>query len=139
MNYIIYDIASGRINSRGSVPDEEHYQIIIHSEQQRVTSDRIDSDENWYYLEDVLTERPELPASWNKTTIKANGIDEAILSELPNPTSVGIRLLNKVGVNPVQEEITDGSLTITAEFPGEYLVEIDLFPYKFYSKVVTVA
>lgn len=80
-------------------------------------------------------------ATWNKTSITANGVDSCTLSGLPNPTTVTIELpLTSVisAATVLTYTITDGSFTLSTNDPGTYTVRVlNKFPYAPYSQVIT--
>jgi hypothetical protein len=80
-------------------------------------------------------------ASWNKTSITANGTDSCTLSGLPNPTTVVIELplSTKLAANTtLSYTITDGSFTFKTNDPGTYTIRaLNRFPYAPYSQQIT--
>lgn len=80
-------------------------------------------------------------ATWNKTSITANGTDSATLSGLPNPTTIVIDLPAGSTIDSsitLTYTITDGSFTLTANAPGTYTIHAyDPFPYQTYSQTIT--
>ena len=70
-----------------------------------------------YVSEGVIAERTALSASWDSTTVVADGASEIVLSGLPVPCSVYI------DGNAVLVE--DGSLEFSADAPGDYNVRVD--------------
>lgn len=69
----------------------------------------------------AITARPENPVVVNKTTIKADGSDAAIFSNIPNGT-----------VCTHDGEIytvTDGMIEFTTTHDGDYDFVFELFPY----------
>lgn len=140
ISYTVYDNTSGQIQYFGTVPDSTHYALIPVTVYQTLTTDSIDSDAHWYYVSGVLTARPLLTsvASWSTTSITANGVSSAVFgSGIPNPTTVSIIQQGNKAVTPVSGTITSGTLTITANYPGTYLVTMNVFPYQDYSQVIT--
>jgi len=70
-----------------------------------------------YVSEGVIAERTALSASWDNTTVAADGTSEIVLSGLPVPCTVYI------DGNAVLVE--DGSLEFSADAPGDYNVRVD--------------
>jgi hypothetical protein len=52
-----------------------------------ITANVVNNAEN-YILAGAVTPRTPLPATWNKTSITADGVDEAVLATLPIPCTV---------------------------------------------------
>jgi hypothetical protein len=75
-----------------------------------------------------ITVRPEL-GELSKTTIDADGVDEAVITGLPKPCTVTI--------DGEATEVTDGELAFTADTPGQYELVIDQFPYQRWTRTVT--
>jgi hypothetical protein len=71
-----------------------------------------------YVLDGQIVERPVL-AGFDKTSIAADGIDEAIMV-LPEPMTV---IIDGVG------HALSGSVELSADMPATYVIEIDHFPY----------
>lgn len=65
----------------------------------------------------AVVARVLINASWSKDTVTANGVDEAVLSPLPDPCTVY--------VDDQAHEVTGGSLSFSASSPGVYTVRID--------------
>lgn len=65
----------------------------------------------------TVTDRQALGASWDKTSIVADGSDEAVLSGLPVPCEV------TVDGTPVTVE--DGTFEFSAGTPGAYVIRVD--------------
>ena len=68
-----------------------------------------------------VEEKTLLDVSWDTTTITADGVDEAILTTLPNPCTV------YVDGDPVV--VTDGSFEFAANNPGVYRVSVEESAY----------
>lgn len=70
-----------------------------------------------YYVESgEILEKGLLQVSWNKTSILANGVDEAILSNLPIPCTVY--------VDTDEYRVLDGSFEFSSEFKGFYSIKV---------------
>lgn len=91
----------------------------------------IDGTESWvegspddrfaYVLGGSIVDKPTMPATIDKTTVTADGIDFVTISNLPNPSTVSVS-----GQTVVVE---DGTLTIKVGYPRDYLVEVESWPY----------
>jgi hypothetical protein len=140
--YTVYE-ANGVIILSGCCPDgdESLYQGGYYGLLLDAVSNPID-----YYVAGipgapVLTERPLLTtvATWNKTTITANGTDSATLGAgLPNPTTVIINIVTAEGAEPVDNfTVTDGSLVFKSNIIGEYSILAQTISYKDYLVTIT--
>lgn len=92
-----------------------------------------DTDAEWYYVSGVKTARPLFSsvATWNKTTIDADGVDTATLSGLPNPTNMVVQVPMGKGLDlPGPFTETSGSFSLTTTVAGTYLVLVEAFPYQ---------
>jgi len=68
----------------------------------------------------LKTDRPIMPGTLNKTTITADKMDTAIISNLPPCT---------VTFAGEAYEVTDGSFELTVDTPGTYEISVEAFPY----------
>lgn len=69
----------------------------------------------------VLKERDELSVTVNKTTIEANGDDQCVITDIPNPSLVTIVFPEG---EVVTESVEDGEVTFTTVDDGTILVTI---------------
>lgn len=78
-----------------------------------------------YIAGGVLAPRPAMPASLDKTSIQATGLDKATISAIPAGATAAV-----VDVNGRSDyTISDGLLEITADVAGEILVTLNLWPF----------
>ena len=82
-----------------------------------LVTDAGDGGRSWFAPGGVLTPRPV--ASFDKTTIAADGVDVAVL-EMPGPFTVTI--------DGIEHAVAD-RLEIASDMPATYRVEVDHFPY----------
>jgi len=78
-------------------------------------------DETQYVDNGVIADRPSMNLSVDKTTITANGTDEATISNIPSgatATCEGESLT-----------IDDGELVFTADMAGTYTITFECWPY----------
>ncbi|MBB4000978.1 hypothetical protein [Aurantimonas endophytica] len=68
-----------------------------------------------------LVPRPAITATVSKAAILADGADKAVISGLPKPCVVR--------VDGQSVERKGGTLTLTADVPGTYRIEVDQWPY----------
>lgn len=128
--YIVYENATGRIVRTGSASE-------IDLPLQNAGDPSLTSIETSFdgHIDDrakmmdisvtppVMIDRPVL--TFNKLNIIADGIDEAVLSGLTNPT--------KVWVDGVPYMVTDGTFEFSTNMPATYTVRIfdeHAFPYQ---------
>lgn len=121
IQYVVYD-SEGRILKSGTCQssdinlqaDSTSYVIPVYS---------IVDDRKWYVDASIgeLAERQAITATFNKTTVTADGIDEAVLSVLPIPCTVY--------VDGVPEVIDDGSAEFSFTDPGTYSIVVDEVAY----------
>ena len=78
--------------------------------------------ENTWVDGSSLATRTDLFATWDATTVAADGVSEIALRGLPIPCTVLIDYTHSV-------EVTDGSLEFTADSPGTYSVVVDEVAY----------
>jgi hypothetical protein len=114
--FLVYDNATGRIESVGYATDiqaqAEPGQTAINIAQ--ANGEARDLVNNHYIENGQITKKVRADLVWSKMTIDADGVDEAVLSGLPQPTTIM--------VDGVSTEVTDGSLELSVTSPGEYLV-----------------
>ena len=135
LNYVIYETTTGRITQWG-------YAFSLVWRRQLGVPEVINEDgstdnssfsagsltmmqgignynEN-YVSGGAILPRPVLTIS--KTSILANGIDEAVINSLPNPTTVL--------VDGTPYTVTDGSFSLTSSMAATYHIQIDTWPYQ---------
>lgn len=140
--YSIYNQATGEIRATISTDPGSASANVGPGEAFAEETELLPPD-TWYYPGGVKTERPLLSsaASWNKTTIAADGVDAATLSNLPIGSRVLIypSTLGPAGqsLEPVViDETVDASLSVTSQVVMSYTVEIFSFPYKPYVQTI---
>lgn len=125
MEYIIYKTATGQIIGGGECADDTISYVPVEADETLLENAVADGTVSWV-VDGVITGRPLQTSTWNKTTISADGIDEAILGNtLPNPTTVNIY---GRGVE-ASVEVTDGSFEFSSNTPGIFTIYIEQFPY----------
>lgn len=134
ISFLIYDSSTGRLLKRRSMTykNEERKQALLAKTLE--SSDTVFGAQTSYYIvqeedewslsgnyidtaSNQLRTKTDLGASWNKTTILADGTDEAVLSNLPIPCQVYL--------DYTPYEVTDGSFEFTTTDVGFYRVEVD--------------
>lgn len=138
-SFVAYEEATGKILKSGFVSQPQDLPLQTDGEA-GVAVLEVDSEEypagvnDKFFMVDVsettleIIPRPDL--AFDKLTIIADGVDEAVLSDLPDPCMVVI--------NGQTHEVTGGSLELSADVPATYVVEIrNPFPYqRFRAEVV---
>ena len=81
-----------------------------------ITANVVNNAEN-YILAGAVTPRTPLPATWNKTLITADGVDEAVLATLPIPCTVYVDDQSIV--------VDDGSFEFSSDDAGIYLIRVN--------------
>ena len=71
----------------------------------------------------ALTSRPADPTSIDTTTIDADGVDEATISSIPNPTTVIVN-----GPILAVTDVTDGTFEFSTDTAGTYVITVNMFP-----------
>ena len=77
--------------------------------------------ETHYVLDDEVTEKTELSATWSAETVAADGTAEIVLSTLPIPCTVY--------VDGAAVVVEDGSLEFSTEAIGEYKIRVNEAAY----------
>jgi|TARA_B110000908_G_scaffold140894_1_gene168241 hypothetical protein len=81
-----------------------------------ITANVVNNAEN-YILAGAVTPRTPLPATWNKTSITADGVDEAVLATLPIPCTVYVDDQSIV--------VDDGSFEFSSDDAGIYRIRVN--------------
>lgn len=76
--------------------------------------------EEHYIVNGVLQFRPLYEIDITKTTIAADGLDETILTNIPENTPIYI---------DDEMYVVSGTLTLNSDVPATYKIHIDNFPY----------
>lgn len=85
----------------------------------------------------TLITRPTLASTWSKTSITADGTDQATITGLPNPTTVVFpRIEANAVTTPAQFNVTDGVLNLKAGAKGVYQITLKAFPYQDFTTVI---
>lgn len=88
-----------------------------------VESDRPMTDATHYFdiSDQTLKEKQPFPALLNKSTIKADATEEAIISSIPKGSTCRH--------DGETYTVDDGIVSFTAEHVGEYVFKFECFPY----------
>lgn len=116
----VYKNDTGEISSLYNVPNPNDQCDVNHS-----------WIEGWYdcfssYVADgEVLPRPQSTAHCYDNEISADGLDAAIISNIPINAIVSV-----TGPIETQFEVNDGSLYFAAAIPGTYVITIDAWPHK---------
>lgn len=135
MKFIVYRDSDGAILRSGECPDDT---LSLQAQTDETAIEGEANDSTQYISGGVVTARPTLTATWNKTTITANGSDTATFgSTLPNPTTVTVGVPVSATA-PEAEQVTTGTFSIATPISGEYTVTVmPPFPYMPVTQVIT--
>ena len=75
-----------------------------------------------YFLDGVLTPRPEMSITQSKTTMLADGVDTITFSNVPTGATATVREWTG--------NVNDGSLTLAMALVGGFSVSFSKWPYK---------
>jgi len=118
MNYIVYEPCTGKILRSGKCPDN---MIGIQAEFGQSVIEGVANDTTQFIDNTVVIDKSENPATIDKATIHADGVDIVTISTLPNPT-----IINLSGEKYI---VSDGVFSFTVDTPGAYVINCDAFPY----------
>ena len=134
---IIYD-STGRILKHISGTEEIVLMQILPGDLYKL----VEADPETYYIANVgvtddLTLRPKLTsvASWNRTSIIANGTETAVMTGLPTDTECWVRTPD--GAVDQSATVT-GTVDISCTFESEFTFHADIFPYLIYEQKIRV-
>lgn len=133
LNYVIYNTSTGEITKSLQIYDENDTVSVANNVGGGEASLQEDGEPSTHYVTGGVS-TPKLAlstvATWNTTTIDADGVDAATLgSSLPNPTRITV-IASAPGIAPItQVNVTTGTFTLTTTTPGTYTVITEVFPY----------
>lgn len=131
INIIIYETLNGRINQWMSIDETtleknlEYIDLELNSYIEVETLPYKDKLRNSYVNLNTLevSPKPELEIEVNKLEILSDGIDESIISNIPNEIS-------SIFIDDEEYNIDSDEVKFSSESPGIYKIKIDQFPYK---------
>lgn len=120
--FAIYDPGTGAIlYTAQSTADEGWIAANWPSEDQAVTMLSAPIDQRTHWVDGgAVTPRAAMTAALSKASIAADGVDEAVLSDLPDPCLLEISGAVTWGPG----EVTGGSAVITSTAPGRILLRV---------------
>lgn len=131
MKYIKYDKKTGEILAQNNAPKE----YLSLEETETIGTLRGEGDDvldivNLKTMKIIKKRKSKMKV--DKKTILANGSEVATISKIPKGSRVTI-----LGAGAyVETTIDDGTLEITVDVAGEYLITINSFPYLEYKGVI---
>ncbi|KAB0682011.1 hypothetical protein [Aureimonas leprariae] len=122
---LIAALASGQIQQTVNDPVPDGYADVLRNAGLRVVEvdeAELSGDLHLLYLdaEDALVPRPTCSAAIDRTVIRADGEDAAVLSGLPDPCALLI--------NGMPRDVAGGSIEIRSRRPGTFLIQLQHWP-----------
>ena len=118
--WAIYD-ANGRIDRVFSGPDSVA-PTQAQGDEQAISIDDSQTDENAYVANGVIVDKAAFSLTINKTEITADGIDEAIISGIPE----GVQVEWPDGQTDI---VTGGEIRFSVDLAGTYTFRFTAVPY----------
>lgn len=138
-SFAIYRLSDGKIVSKGTVSatsDMIDAQLAVNlgiwgADDHGIVASDADSERHFVGTlggEPTVMDRPPLVVKIDRTEIEAGGVDEAILTGLPDPCEVVIDDPDPT-VETTVAEVTGGGFIFAADNPGTYTIEVRRFPF----------
>jgi len=121
INFISYDLATGRILSQINCPEYAYAANARPIVGVEYLQTPVLNCNNFYVLDGKIVERPRLNSKDGVLQIKADGIDCVSFDKIP----VG----STVTLEDQLYEINDGTFVFTTEKQGRYVLKFDAFPF----------
>lgn len=113
-DYVVHD-ASGRILRYGGCPED---QVSAQAGAGELAIEGSGGDMSHYVTGGVITPKTPSAATLDKTSVTADGVDTATISNISPPAFVWIG-------NEMIGETSDSSVELTFDTPGEYVIRLD--------------
>jgi hypothetical protein len=84
----------------------------------------------------AVLDRPAMQVQVSKAAVEAGGVDESVLTGLPDPCTIVIDAPDPLVETTVQE-VEGGGFVFAAADPGTYVVEVRHFPFLPYRVEIT--
>tara|TARA_R110000851_G_scaffold211412_5_gene363989 strand:+ start:3544 stop:3996 length:453 start_codon:yes stop_codon:yes gene_type:complete len=146
IQYITYNTLTGKIgvNYSGSILSADMVLALLNDNEDYITStDVTQYTGNLYYITDLgnsntISARPIMSnfASWNKTSIQADGVDEAVFGTSLPTVNVEVIPNGILEIETSSITVTDGSFEFSTPYAGKYVINIDYFPYQYYTETI---
>jgi hypothetical protein len=116
VDFLRYETATGRITGVGCCGDQD---LVLQAQPGETVIETYGpiNDSTDYILEGEVTAKAPLTATWSKTTVTADDVDEAVLGFLPIPCTVY--------VDEDLVVVEDGTFEFKTSDPGGYIVIVD--------------
>lgn len=117
---IVYDTNTGTILRNVSCPDNME-SLQANAGEEIVSGSHFDPS-LYYVVDGVVSDRPLADTvACSHQTIQANGVDEVVISGIPNPSRVTILDVNGEGGN---FEVVDGQIEASFDTVGVYTITV---------------
>lgn len=120
-NYIVYDKNTGEILRTGLCPVSMFSIQAIEPDDKVIEGVANDITQRINIVTEAVVNKAAAPTVIDKTSMLANGIEEATISNLINPSIVTI--------DRNRYTVTDSTLAFTIDTSGEYTILCESFPY----------
>lgn len=120
-NFVVYDLDTGKILSYMVCNDDfEMPEEFMHG----VLRGTHNAESKYVDVETLeVLERPDSPATIDKTEFSADGVDSVSISSIPAGATVRI-------TGHGEWQVDDGTFEFSTDTPGLYLMTVDSFPEK---------
>jgi hypothetical protein len=133
MNYAIYILATGVITHIYSGPYPE---LQVTSREGYIEVDTNVQDDTHKVVAGVVVPKTAITATWDTTTITADGATTAILGN-DLPVGVAYEIITPEFVDNATGTIIDGVLSLATVVPGMYKVSLTSADHQFHEMVIT--
>ena len=119
--FLIHD-AEGRVLRSGLCPYAGLEGMLLDPEQETlmITAELVPSDGSVWVVDGLLEPGLEMTPAISATSIAADGVDECVITSLPDPCTVWI----SGAVNLPPTEVAGGEITLTSTQIGEITIRI---------------
>lgn len=117
--YVIYSLSTGVIRCFISCLENE-IEGNVQAGESYVLCPSYCHDPEECYVDLVTNEakkKPEMPITINKTTFQANGIDELVISGIPNKCPNGFDISSTIQIVMQKYKVTDGVFEFSTDVP----------------------
>jgi hypothetical protein len=129
MLFVSYN-QDGSIHQANKVYDPRGYGKLLNEVEHRFVTSKQHAGpvnpEHWLVQKGFLTERPDMPITISKTTVKAGSSDSAVFKGIPKGAKFDIHTMGVL----VWQESSEEELEVSVPVPCIYKVRFHLWPYK---------
>lgn len=126
IDFIVHD-ADGRILRKGTAPST---MVSIQAGVGEHAIEAVGDDVAQYVSDGVVTDKPPMPITIDKTTVSADGVDVVTIAGVPVGAICKIASMAEAVVN-------DGTIELSFDSIGDFMVTISAFPYLDYEVMVS--